>query len=215
LATQFGSTLPDDTTASPPVVVSSGRMPSYCTAIGFLLISDRPAIGGGKNTWGLNTTRTEWNVPSSYNCKITKVGDSARKIFIADGSKFSTGTVSPDYDTAYMGILGGAFGDQGPTKFGRSWCRDGVPGSGVGGVDCRAYWARHGPAFKKNAPPGTYRFNCAFFDGHVETLDDLTGANPYMWWPKGTTLDVSGTQMYADVIKAVPLPVSGSVVIKF
>jgi prepilin-type processing-associated H-X9-DG protein len=105
-----------------------------------------------------------------------------------------------------MGTFGGAFGDQGPTRFGRAWCRDGVPGSGVAGNDCRAYWARHGPSFKRNAPGGFYRFNCAFFDGHVETLDDLSGANPYMWYPKGTSLDTSAGQMYTDVTNAFKLP---------
>jgi prepilin-type processing-associated H-X9-DG protein len=172
-------------------------MISYNTAIAFLLVSDK--TGG---TWGLNVSRgPTWNVPSGYNCKVSKVGDSARKIFIADGGRYTQGAVSPDYELAYMATFGGAFGDQGPNKFSAAWSRDGVPGSGVGGNDCRAFWARHGPSFKKNLPGGSLFFNCAFFDGHVETLDDLTGSNPDMWYPKGTMLDVSSGQMYADQIK--------------
>jgi prepilin-type processing-associated H-X9-DG protein len=33
-----------------------------------------------------------------------------------------------------------------------------------------------------------YRFNAAFFDGHVECLDGATGMNPSYWMPKGTML---------------------------
>ena len=201
-AIQFGTTLSNINTDSPPTIVTNGRMISYCTSISFLLQRDR---SGG--TWGLTTTRTNWNVPSGYNAKLSKVGDGARKIFIADGARFSTGTVAPDYDLAYMGTFGGAFSDQGPTRFSRAWSRDGVPGSGVAApVDVRAYWARHGPTFKRNAPSGYYRFNAAFFDGHVETMDDLSGANPLHWFPKGTDLDTSGGQMYSDVLNAHKLP---------
>jgi prepilin-type N-terminal cleavage/methylation domain-containing protein/prepilin-type processing-associated H-X9-DG protein len=189
--------------ANPPVIITSGRMISYCTSIAFLLQRDRPTGG----TWGLNTTRTDWNVPASYNCKVSKVGDSSRKIFVADGAKYSTGSVSPDWDLSYMGTFGGAFGDQGPTTFTRAWSRDGVPGSGVAGAtDPRAYWARHGPTFRRKAPSGYYRFNCAFFDGHVETMDDLTGSNPYLWYPKGTDLNTAGSQMYSDVAAKFALP---------
>jgi len=203
LSVQFGTTLADDNTTTPATVVSSGRMVSYCTSISFLLIQSTGANG----SWGVNTTRqNEWNVPSGYNTKINKVGDAARKIFIADGAKYSTGSITPDYDLNYMGSFGGAFGDQGPTKFSRAWSRDGVPGSGVTGTDCRAYWARHGPNFKRNAPSGYYRFNAAFFDGHVETLDDLTGSNPYLWYPKGTMLDTQTSQMYTDQTNAHKLP---------
>ena len=40
-------------------------------------------------------------------------------------------------------------------------------------------------------PLSAYRFNAAFFDGHVECLDGATGTNPNYWMPKGTQLPSS------------------------
>jgi prepilin-type processing-associated H-X9-DG protein len=34
----------------------------------------------------------------------------------------------------------------------------------------------------------SYLFNAAFFDGHVETLGDLQGADPAFWAPTGSTI---------------------------
>ena len=34
---------------------------------------------------------------------------------------------------------------------------------------------------------GSYRFNAGFFDGHVESLDDLSASNPSLWMPTGST----------------------------
>ena len=45
-----------------------------------------------------------------------------------------------------------------------------------------------------------FRSNMAFFDGHVETVDDLTGAHPNFWFPKGSIIRVNSTQMYTDVM---------------
>jgi len=195
VATLFaGSGLTDQ----PGYPISSGRMFSYCVAQGFML---QRTVGQPGGVWGVTTSRAEWNVPSSYNCKISKVGDPAKKVFIADGAKFSTGTVQPDYDLAFDGTFGGAFCDQGPTKFTRAWCRDAVQGNGTG-LDTRMFWARHSNGqVKSGGAPGSYRFNIGFFDGHVETVDDLEGANPFYWWPKGTNLTVNTSQMYNDVLK--------------
>jgi len=41
--------------------------------------------------------------------------------------------------------------------------------------------------------------NFAYLDGHVETLGDLQGADPSMWFPKGTQLVIDATQTYQDV----------------
>jgi prepilin-type processing-associated H-X9-DG protein len=184
---------------------ATGSMVSYNTAIAFLVTRSV----GGSGTWGLSTSRPEWNVPSGYSPKVSKVGDPARKIYIADGAKFSAGNASPsvgetppDADLSFNGVLGGAFSDQGPTKFSRAWNRDRAPTNGGSGIDCRMLWARHGPSnAKPGAASGTFRFNCGFFDGHVETMDDLEGVNPVMWYPKGTELTVNGTQMWNDVFQ--------------
>jgi prepilin-type N-terminal cleavage/methylation domain-containing protein/prepilin-type processing-associated H-X9-DG protein len=189
--------------------VSVGRMVSYNTALPFL-VQRKPSdvSDSDTNLVGVSFSRTEWNVPQSYNCKISKVGDPAKKVFIADGSKFSAGNASPqvqetypDSDLSFAPLLGGAFADQGPSRFTRAWNRDRVPDNKGTGVDCRMFWARHTNRPIKGGKAGTYKFNIAFFDGHCETVDDLTGADPFLWYPKGTNLTVSLTQQWDDVIK--------------
>src|SRR5262245_42350004 len=125
-------------------------MVSYKHALAFLLKRTTASVKGG-GTWGMRTTRPELNVPSSLNAKLSKVGDPSRKVFIADGSKFSAGAGSPsvgetlpDADLNFVGSLGGPFADQGPTRFTRAWNRDRVDGNGGTGIDCRIFWARHG-----------------------------------------------------------------------
>ena len=191
---QFGTSVDN-------AIVGIGKMVSYCAANGFLLQrKDAATADGDNNVVGVSVTRSDWNVPASYNCKLSKVGDPAKKVFMADGSKFSTPTQGPDSDLSYLPQHGGAFADQGPTKFSRSWARDRNQGNGTTtGIDTRVFWGRHSASqAKPGAKPGTFRFNIAFFDGHVETVDDLTGANPLMWYPKGTELRVNTTQFYND-----------------
>jgi prepilin-type processing-associated H-X9-DG protein len=203
LSVQFGSNLIND--AANGVIVTHGRMFSYCASMGFLL-TDNTSGTTSSDVVGVSISRPEWNVPASYNAKMSKVGDPSKKVFIADGSKWSNATTAPDTDLDCFGQLGGPFADQGPTKFSRAWARDGVPNNG--GVtnpqyDTRIFWARHGPASaKKGSKSGAFRFNVGFFDGHVETLDDLAGSDPKMYWPKGTSLNVTNSQLYTDQINA-------------
>ena len=46
-----------------------------------------------------------------------------------------------------------------------------------------------------------YRFNVGFFDGHVETLGDLEGSDPAMWFPTGTTFSATASQIWPDVMR--------------
>jgi len=184
--------------------VRTGRMISYNAALGFLVQRN---FNDGKGLAGVTVARAgtpnTWNIAAGYNCKISKVGDPARKVFVADASRYSNGTTAPDYDLSYMGSYGGAFADQGGTKFTNAWNRDGVFGNGgnASTIDARVFWARHSSAqAKKGGKTGTFRFNIGFFDGHVETVDDITGAHPNLWFPKGSDLVVNSTQMYPDVM---------------
>jgi prepilin-type N-terminal cleavage/methylation domain-containing protein/prepilin-type processing-associated H-X9-DG protein len=213
LAQQFGTSLPTN-------LVPIGPMVSYNTAMGFLTL---PNPGGAITSVppvNYTVSRPDWAVPAGYNIKVVKVGDPARKVYIADGAKFSTGRGSgggaadtqPDADLSWNGQLGGSFSDQGPNFFTRAWNRAGVAeNNNPGALDCRIFWARHGPAgAKQGSKKGTFRANCGFFDGHVETLDDIQAANPTMWWPKGTFLSVAkNNQEWTDVYDAYKLPTSG------
>ena len=49
----------------------------------------------------------------------------------------------------------------------------------------------------------SYRLNCGFFDGHVESMGDLQASNPHMWLPKGTTYTPSSTFPLPNDVKAI------------
>jgi prepilin-type N-terminal cleavage/methylation domain-containing protein/prepilin-type processing-associated H-X9-DG protein len=179
-----------------------GPMVSYNTALVFHL-NHNP--GGGAGIVGVTIGRTDWNPPPGYSPKLTKIGNGSRKVYIADGGRYSNAGTAPDASLAMTGSLGGPFADQGPAmRFSNSWDRSRVPGNSPhpqnpGTTDARTFAYRHG----QSIPGGrgdTYRFNVGFFDGHVETLGDLEGANPTYWYPKGTSLNVVPAQMHADVI---------------
>lgn len=177
-----------------------GRMVSYNTALGFLLVRNTTGSNPADRV-GLTIARTDWNPPQGYNVKVSKVGDASRKIYIADGSRYSRNDVNPDASITYISSFGGAFSDQGAYgRFTNAWHRGLAAGNGQTGIDARFFWARHGQA-TKGAKGGSFRFNVGFFDGHVETLDDLSGSNPNFWFPKGTELVVNSGQLFPDVFQ--------------
>jgi len=139
-----------------------------------------------------------FSLPDSYNNKLSKVGQGAGKIFIADGARYSNPNQFPDSDMSFEGRYGGAFSDQGAwTLFSNSWNRGKAPGNNVAGkVDSRIFAYRHGIR-SQNAASDSYKANFGFFDGHVESLGDLESSNPNFWMPKGTT--TPATEMYPDV----------------
>ena len=195
----------------------TGRMISYNTAIAFLL----KRWDGGNGRVGVTHARTEWQPPNAYNVTVPKVGDASRKIYIADGSRFATAKTAPDSDITRDGSFGGAFGDQGPGGFSRSWDRKKAPGnisppgdSEDGPIDARIYAFRHGSG-KQYGAADSFRFNAGFFDGHVETLGDLQGSNPFFWFPKGTELSTAQGQFHNDVMRKYNLPQNSKITVPY
>ncbi len=196
----FASSFPLNTSMKVDVI------PSYDLAGAFLLFfNDGSYTDGSKPSGTMFGFSTQNNAPS-YAPKITKIGNVAKKIYIADGARFSAGDVLPDVDLGIASSAGGTGGDGGMCactngpwfgaktnhSYDRSWAPKNTP---VGTVDARIYAFRHG----KRTPKGSadlFRFNVGFYDGHVETMGDLQGANPEMWLPKGCVLD--GSIMYKD-----------------
>jgi prepilin-type processing-associated H-X9-DG protein len=162
-----------------PVRITT-QMISYDTAVMF-----QYAYGGGDVSMFQDFIQT-----GQYRPNLSKVGNTSQKIFICDSARWTNADgVAPDYNLGWDNSgssPGGHYSDYGPwSAFTRAFLRN----------DPMVFAMRHGSR-KPQAGLGSYRFNAAFFDGHVETLDGATGMNPNMWLPKGSVLPI--TEMGAE-----------------
>jgi prepilin-type N-terminal cleavage/methylation domain-containing protein/prepilin-type processing-associated H-X9-DG protein len=178
-------------TSTPAVPV--GPTVSYNTALGFLFQTN-PNIAGTQA--GVSVIPTSfWVLPTGYTPKVNKVGSPSEKVYIADGARYSNPSQLPDADISVLGSYGGVFSDQGAAdSHTNSWSTAMAPGNGGSGqFDPRMFFGRHTPPSQARirAKSGSFRYNLGFFDGHVETLDDLAASNPKFWWPKGTVVKAS------------------------
>lgn len=209
-AVPFGSTtIP----AGPPI--------SYVSGASFLM-APYASYGTGSTFNGRYQMNGSpyWVLPNGYIPKITKIGPSARKIFLADGGKWAQSTSSAAAPTFSYGGTSGAFfsisddwSNSDFTDYGahfgntRSWDRAAV--NGIASTrDVRILGYRHGK-LQQFAPAGQMRANALFYDGHAETLDDLAMSNPEFWMPTGSTIanpnaTISGSRKYfwPDVVSA-------------
>lgn len=174
-------------------------MISYYTAAAFMV--QRNPGNAPAGAVGRTIARTQWNVPSGYAPKLSKVGQPSRKVFIADGGKYSQDGAAPDFQTNFTQSNGGAYADQAPcTPFTAAWSRSSAPtNGGASSIDSRSFAFRHQGRVQRGGAPDSYRMNVAFFDGHVEALGDLEASRPEFWFPKGTQIDNNTTQLYKDV----------------
>jgi prepilin-type N-terminal cleavage/methylation domain-containing protein/prepilin-type processing-associated H-X9-DG protein len=182
-----------------------GRIVSYNTAIGFLVVRNPVINNIPRGRDGVTHGRLEWNPPTNYKVRISQVGNPARKLYLADGARYSNSGTRPDASIAVFSSYGGAFGDQGACqRFSNSWDRSKAPGnqphpSTPGDFDARLYAFRHG-ARTPGGKAGAYKLNAGFFDGHVETIGDIEFANPEIWFPRGSEVAATRSQMHNDVI---------------
>ena len=154
-----------------PVKITT-KMLSYVTASMF-----QYAYGSGELSFYQNYINT-----GEYRPKLTMVGDLSQKIFMADGARWTNNdTEAPDYNLQWdkAGTSpGGHYAEYGPwSAYSRSYYRK----------NPIVYSMRHGSRLPGVAL-GLYRFNAAFFDGHVETLDGSAGMDPNYWLPRGVVL---------------------------
>lgn len=169
---------------------TTGRMLPYNMSTQFT--SSERSLGVGN----LGNRRGE------YRPFMSRIGSPDRKVAIFDGHRFATGTVAPDFDISLDARFGGAFGGVGPwagmnigggsKELWRGFA-PGEPQRNVarftpGRVDARVYAFRHGAGFTTGVLANETRGNMAFFDGHVELMDDLEATNPSYWFPQGTRL---------------------------
>ncbi|MGA2582287.1 MAG: hypothetical protein ABSG31_03340 [Tepidisphaeraceae bacterium] len=184
--------------------LAADTMPSYIEAMDFQLIPNY-ATGRGANT-GLILIKycntSYFYTPAGYTPKLTKIGNPSSKIYISDGALWSDYDTAPNYDIDWManGSTGGAYADYGAwDAFSRALNRwfghdshgtNNVYNKQAGNIDPRIYGFRHGTQ-QQGAVSDTFKFNAGFFDGHVETMGDLQAADPSLWNPKGTAVDLS------------------------
>jgi prepilin-type N-terminal cleavage/methylation domain-containing protein/prepilin-type processing-associated H-X9-DG protein len=176
---------------------------SYCEALAFMLI---PFNGHTSATqWPGNiaapTSPPYFTLPGGYFPKITKVGKTAQKIFVADGDRstftYSGNPTIPTYvlqsDPADTDQNGNCFADLGVWDGdSHAWDRTAEPinmqkSSYRPPVDVRPLAYRHGST-QQFGQEGAYLLNAVFFDGHAETLSDITASDPSLWLPTGTTI---------------------------
>jgi len=142
-------------------------------------------------------------VQNAYRPLMSRVGNPSRKVVCADGGRYSKNTpagsapVAPDCDLNPWPIQGGCAADWGAfDAYSKSWDRSAAQSGTTTSLDGRAYAFRHG-AGTNGAPAGAFKMNVAFFDGHVDLMNDLDAADPNLWVPSGTT--VPATEASADV----------------
>lgn len=172
-----------------------GPMISYNTIRTQLWYASRPGGTLGLTHWSSSYEET---LPPGRAPRISTTGNPANKVFCADGARYSSAYIPPDYELNVRALWGGAFSDSGSyDKFSRSWDRGGATGNWTAntGQDARKYAFRHSIGTPPPYAPGNaYRMNLAFYDGHVENQGDLDSSNPQQWLPAGTVLQTSSCQ---------------------
>lgn len=113
--------------------------------------------------------------PRGFVPKVVNVGLMSKKIAIADGFRYllQSGGTTLDWDASYTGATWGSFVSDSPMT-----------------IRCMA-WGRRGDRSPRNPRssvlPLSYRhagrMDAAFFDGHVEMLNEFQSKNPVYWTP--------------------------------
>ena len=204
LVAAFYSTYPA-TTVFPGVGNVPGvlQYPSYTVGIDFMVMHNT-IVGSTQSPTAYGNSYE--NPPDRYTPKLNKIGIAAQKIFCADGARYLPYTAGVAFSEDWSAVAeeGGEYADWGADSlYTRAQSRQDAPGNGNAPFPLRGFWARHGP-LKHSILANQYKFNAVFYDGHVETLGDLEGANPVFWMPKGTL--VSQAEFWPDVYTTYQIP---------
>jgi prepilin-type N-terminal cleavage/methylation domain-containing protein/prepilin-type processing-associated H-X9-DG protein len=182
---------------APPTTI---RVPSYVASMTFMLVHNPFLNIVGTPTQAPTVYGNKYqNPPVGYVPRIDMVGPPSQKIFVSEGGRYMLPTTAQAAPTESWGVLdseGGEYADWGADDaWTRAQSRANVTYQGAyvnGGspkiYDARQFWAQHGSLLHSGLA-NQYKFNALFFDGHVELLGDLEGANPIYWMPKGTIVD--------------------------
>ena len=144
--------------------------------------------------------------PTGYVPNVAKVGGAAEKICIADGVKYLSGGSSyPSYDLSLYDTYSATYGFETNWLDWGTWYsvssaynRHFAPGNNsIGaGPETRQLSFPHG-----GTRNGAYRFNAAFYDGHVDSMTEIESSNPKYWLPRGAKLNTGGlAKVWPDVV---------------
>jgi prepilin-type N-terminal cleavage/methylation domain-containing protein/prepilin-type processing-associated H-X9-DG protein len=141
-------------------------------------------------------------IPSTYRPRITNVGSPSLKAAFATGTRFFDGANPPNTDASYSTANFHSFADRTPID-----------------VSSTA-WGLTNRQRTPTPRPGmtlSYRHNgrmlAAFFDGHVEPLDDRASRNPHLWAPTrseflrtSSAVDIGAQAFFGDIGQTGPKP---------
>jgi len=147
---------------------------------------------------------TDWEVGlRDYVPKLGRVGPAARKLCVADGTRFVNGqSEAIDFDINPTGLFG-SFASQpawwaGSREYGvqlgsPNWDGMTTTATGVGQTPANGTAIpisyRHGkPGAAKTAKANRGTINALFFDGHVSRLTDRESREIYLWYPSGSVV---------------------------
>jgi prepilin-type N-terminal cleavage/methylation domain-containing protein/prepilin-type processing-associated H-X9-DG protein len=158
------------------------------------------------------TAPTSWEVNvTDYVPRLNRVGPAARKICVADGTRFVRGSDELlDFDARPVPDRFGSFTSQaawwsGSREYGvepgsANWDGMSVNPTGLGqdaanGVAIPISY-RHGkPAAARTAKANKGTINALFFDGHVSRLADRESREVHLWYPSGAVVTKPGEGM--------------------
>lgn len=192
---QFKCPSAEDQVATPFPVGGGPDLPvlGYITATGFFMTPGSPAAGETSLT-RMSTGTGWWTVPAGYFPKINKIGKSTEKIFMADGTKYTFNGSAPQYEVDPFPTNSITTGNHSRYTEWGAWTNmtgtyDQWRANTVGGLGMSYRHGRSG----KFAQKGSYRMNVVFYDGHVETLDDIAATQPKLWLPTGSNFATADT----------------------
>ncbi|MEL7473566.1 MAG: prepilin-type N-terminal cleavage/methylation domain-containing protein [Planctomycetota bacterium] len=129
------------------------------------------------------------------------VGAPHMKARVYEGHRYATHSVAPDYDINIGANFGGAFSGVGPwwnqsKEYNRSLAAgeafrsllESAPQLSNVWNDKRAIAFRHGGGLERSQFADDAKGHIAFFDGHVELVEDIEATNPNYWFPTGSRI---------------------------
>lgn len=180
------------TVFSGPALPGSGHphILSYSTPSFFHLLPAISAFPAAKFIVEDAGSTPYFTLPKDYVPKITKVGNTSRKIFAFEGARYWDSTAGKnwfDYSTdkstsALSGRPQGSFHSRGPGTFGGS----GEPYSFSSIILSAPTTSKPAPQYKAASLRHKDKMNVLFFDTHVESFTFLEAAIPDYWAPKGS-----------------------------